>query len=605
MIVTDARTSPYDDASAHEVLELLQAAVARRAPSTENLFVVPGPDPRTASLAPNARLGERLLVRGLISVADLDEALERQRERGLRLGEMLVELGAVSSAALAEVLAEQFGVPFVNLVTSPPDPVLSTLVPEGFARRYRAVAVTRSGDRVVVAMADPTDIFAVDDLRFLTRCEILPVQADAEQLMAAIDRVYQGTAIASTLDDATNDLVADDDAADLAVVDDAPLVRLVNAIFEQAIADRASDIHIEPGASRVRIRTRIDGVLHDTSDAPLAMLRSLIVRLKVLGGLDIAQTRAPQDGRFSITTQGRQVDVRVATFPTAAGEAAVLRILDRGRNNVAFADLGMSREESDKLLRHLHAGQGAILVTGPTGAGKTTTLYAMLGEINRRDKSVTSIEDPVEYVMDGIKQIQVNPRAQVTFASALRSVLRADPDVILVGEIRDTETAEIAASASITGHLVLSSLHTTSAAATTMRLSDMGVEPYVVASAVTCVVSQRLARRLCDHCAQELVDPDLSLLVELGAPESILQNAVIRTPVGCGACRQTGYQGRMSIFEIMPVTDELRRLIVDRATAADIERLAVEQGMDTLRIAALKRVVRGELSIDEMLRITH
>jgi len=606
MTATDARTSPFADANANQVLEALQAAVQRRAADSMKAYAVAGPDPRSAHLAPNARLGERLLARGLVTVDDLDAALERQRERGLRLGEMLVELGAISSTDLAEVLAEQFGVPFVNLVTSPPDPLLSTLVPEGFARRYRALPLARSGQRVVVAMADPTDIFAIDDLRFLAGCEIFPVQADNEQLMAAIDRVYQGSAIANTIDDATNDLTVDEsEATDDTGIDEAPLVRLVNAIFEQAIADRASDIHIEPGASTIRIRTRIDGVLHDTSEAPLAMLRPLIVRLKVLGGLDIAQTRAPQDGRFSVTAQGRQVDLRVATFPTAAGEAAVLRILDRAHNNVRFSDLGCSQEESATLLRHLHASQGAILVTGPTGAGKTTTLYAMLEEINRRDKSVTSIEDPVEYVMDGVKQIQVNPRAQVTFPSALRSVLRADPDVILVGEIRDAETAQIAASASITGHLVLSSLHTTSAAATTMRLADMGVEPYVVASAVTCVVSQRLARRLCEHCAQVLVDPDLSLLAELGAPESILENATIRTPVGCPACRQTGYHGRMSIFEIMPISDEVRRMIVDRAPAADIERVAVEQGMDTLRVAALKRVVRGELSIDEMLRITH
>ena len=606
MTLSDVRSLPLDRASAGDVLVLLEAAVARRGCETADPVVIEPPVRRPADLAPNARLGERLLVRGLVSVADLDQALDLQHERGLRLGEMLVQMGAVTSADLAEVLAEQFGVPFVNLVTSPPDPLLSSLIPEGFARRYRAVAVARSGDRVVVAMADPTDVFAIDDLRFLARCEIIPAQADAEQLYEAIDHVYQGTAIASTIDDATNDLELEEhDLPDVTAVGDAPLVRLVNAIFEQAIADRASDIHIEPGASSVRIRTRVDGVLRDTSDAPLAMLRPLIVRLKVLGGLDIAQTRAPQDGRFSVTAQGRSIDIRVATLPTTAGEAAVLRILDREHSNVAFDDLGLDTKERAKLLPLLHGRQGTIVVTGPTGAGKTTTLYAMLSEINSREKSIMSIEDPVEYVIDGVKQIQVNARAGMTFPSALRSVLRSDPDVILVGEIRDAETARIAASASITGHLVLSSLHTTSAAATAMRLADMGVEPYLVASALTCVVSQRLARRLCDHCAQELRDPDLSVLVELGAPESLVENAIIRTPVGCGACRQTGYHGRMSVFEIMPITDELQRLIVDRATASDIERLAVEQGMDTLRVAALRRVTRGELSIDEMLRVVH
>jgi type IV pilus assembly protein PilB len=331
------------------------------------------------------------------------------------------------------------------------------------------------------------------------------------------------------------------------------------------------------------------------------MLRSLIVRLKVLGGLDIANSRVPQDGRFSISAQGRAVDVRVATLPTAAGEAAVLRILD-SKSEVAFSSLGLTEYETNRLLPHLHARQGAIVVTGPTGAGKTTTLYSMLREMNSREKSIMSIEDPVEYVMDGIKQIQVNNRANMGFAPALRSVLRSDPDVILVGEMRDAETARIAASASITGHLVLTSLHTTSAAATAMRLADMGVEPYMVASALTCVVSQRLARRLCEHCARPLLDADLSVLLELGAPESLLEGATLRTPVGCPACRETGYSGRRSIFEIMPVTEEIRRVIVERGSVADVERIAVEQGMDTLRVAALRRVVTGELSIDEMMR---
>jgi type IV pilus assembly protein PilB len=579
-------TSLIDTASASEVEALLRAQVQRV---------------RGTGIT---RLGDRLVERGLISAAQLAEGLQLQRERGLRIGEMLVEMDMISSAQLSEVLAEHLGVPFVNLVISPPDPLLATLVPEGFARRYRAVAVERSSAGILVAMADPKDVLALDDLRVLAGQEIFAALADPEQLSVAIDRVYQASAIESTIDDAAGDVEPEVDlTADDITVNDGPMVRLVNAMFDQAIADRASDIHIEPGAKSVRIRTRVDGVLHDTSEAPLSMLRSLIVRLKVLGGLDIAQSRAPQDGRFTITSQGRSIDVRVATLPTAAGESAILRILDSDHSTVAFDNLGLTQAERQRLEPHLFARQGAIIVTGPTGAGKTTTLYAMLREINSRQKSIVSIEDPVEYVVDGIKQVQVNNRANMGFAPALRSVLRSDPDVILVGEVRDAETAKIAASASITGHLVLSSLHTTSAAATTMRLADMGVEPYMVASALTCVVSQRLARRLCQHCAQPLNDPDLSVLRELGAPEEILEGATIRTPVGCPACRGTGYHGRMSIFEIMPLSDEIRRLIVERASVADIERVAVEQGMDTLWVAALRRVASGELSIDEMLRI--
>lgn len=551
----------------------------------------------------SGRLGDRLVQSGLVSLNDLEAALAVQRDNGMRLGEMLVEMGAISPSSLAQALAHHLGLRYVDLVATPPDLALASLIPEGFARRYQAIAVERSAAGIVVAMADPNDVLALDDLRFLARDVVVPVLGAADQLAAAIARAYQGLSIESQIDDAADDVEPEyaSGAEDFAV-SDGPLVRLVNSMFEKAIADRASDIHIEPGNTCVRIRTRIDGVLHDTSEAPLSMLRSLIVRLKVLGGLDIAQSRSPQDGRFSITAQGREIDVRVATLPTAAGEAAILRILDADMSDVAFTNLGLSPVERDRLLPHLFARQGAIIVTGPTGAGKTTTLYAMLRETNSRQKSIMSIEDPVEYVMDGIKQIQVNNRANMGFAPALRSVLRSDPDIILVGEMRDAETARIAASASITGHLVLSSLHTTSAAATTMRLSDMGVEPYLVASALTCVVSQRLARRLCEHCALPLHDPDLSVLLELGAPESIVEGASLRTPVGCPACRETGYLGRQSIFEIMPVTDEIRRVIVERGSVADVEWLAVEQGMDTLRVAALRRVASGQLSIDEMLR---
>jgi type IV pilus assembly protein PilB len=491
----------------------------------------------------------------------------------------------------------------VDLAATPPDPTLSTLIPEGFARRHGAVALECRGDEIVVAIGDPNDVLALDDLRFLTGKTITPVIADAGQIAHALDRAYQASTMEDHIDDAANDIdVEEASTSDDIRVKDGPIVRLVSAMFEQAVTDRASDIHIEPDSKSVRIRLRIDGVLHDTTEVPTTMLRSLLVRLKVLGGLDIAQSRAPQDGRFSVTAQGRTVDVRIATLPTAAGESAILRILDPDRGPVAFSNLGLTAAEQDRLVPQLFARQGAIVVTGPTGAGKTTTLYAMLREINNRQKSVVSIEDPVEYLVDGVKQVQVS-KAQMGFPSALRSVLRSDPDVILVGEIRDSETARIAAAASITGHLVLSSLHTTSAAATTMRLADMGVEPYLVASALTCVVSQRLARRLCSHCARELRDPDLSLLAELGAPEPVLEHATLLTPVGCPACRNTGYHGRMSIFEIMPVSDEIRRLIVDRASVADVERVAVEQGMDTLRMAAVRRVATGELSIDEMLRV--
>jgi type IV pilus assembly protein PilB len=547
-------------------------------------------------------LGELLFARGLVSLEELDTALTMQRERGLRLGEMLVEMGALSSAQLGEVLGEHLGVRYVDLAAETLDPMLTSIIPEGLARRHRAVVVARDEHRLVVAMANPKDVFAIDDLQMLTGEVVDPVLADSEHLNAAIDRAYRHTEIENTIEDVTDAEAGDETPDDDGQFDDGPTVRLVNAILEQAISDRASDIHIEPSADLVRVRQRIDGVLHDTSEASRSVLRPLLVRLKILAGLDISQTRIPQDGRFSCKIDGRSVDARVSTLPTTAGESAVIRILDPDRDNVNLASLGLSPDEHRRLVPHFFARQGAVFVTGPTGAGKTSTLYAALAELHDGTRSIVTIEYPVEYRVDGVKQMQINTRAGVTFPTALRSVLRADPDVVLVGEVRDAETAEISASASITGHLVLSTLHTTSAAATPLRLVDMGVEPYVVASALTCVVSQRLARKLCDDCAQEVADPDLDLLRELGAPESILEGATVRSPVGCASCRHTGYHGRLPIFEIMPVSEDIRRAIIDRRAPSEIEAVAVGEGMDTLRVAALRRVVRGELSIDELLR---
>src|SRR5439155_5984155 len=361
---------------------------------------------------------------------------------------------------------------------------------------------------------------------------------------------------------------------------------------------------IEPASKNVSIRMRIDGILHDTSEAPLSILRPMVSRLKVMGNLDIAQTRLPQDGRFSLSVRGRPVDVRIATVPTAAGESVVLRLLDPVRGAMDLASLGLSSHQHDRLVSAFHAPQGAIFVTGPTGSGKSSTLYALLSSVNTRDKSFVSVEDPVEYRLDGIKQIQINTRAGMTFPSALRSTLRADPDVIFVGEVRDAETARIAADASITGHLVLSTLHATRSAAAPIRLIDMGVEPYLVASSISCIAAQRLARKLCDNCATPVENPDLALLRRLGATDELLDlHMDVRAAAGCTVCRKTGYYGRAAIYEVMPATEDISRLIVERASSADIERLAVEQGMDTLRVSALRRVLQGDLSLDEMVRV--
>ncbi len=578
--------------------------------------VLPDPESDAANEVPSfmrlpsqshsmTRLGQAMVERGLITQDDLDRALEHQRTTRQRLGESLVDIGAVTSFQLSQALADHLGVPFVDLESHPPDILLAGMIPEEVARRYCALPVERWSGQIVVAMANPNDVFALDDIRVLTGQSILAALADTGHLLAAIDHAYtRSDLIESSLDDAADDYDVEAEISKGALIDDAPVVKLVNALLEKAVADRASDLHIEPTSKHVMIRMRIDGILHDTSEAPLNVLRPMVSRLKVMGSLDISQNRLPQDGRFSLSLSGRPIDVRIATVPTAAGEAVVLRLLDPVRGAMDLSSLGLTEYESERFVTAFHAPQGAIFVTGPTGSGKSSTLYALISSVNTRDKSIVSVEDPVEYRLDGVKQIQINTRAGMTFPGALRSTLRADPDIILVGEVRDAETARIAADASITGHLVLSTLHATRSAAAPIRLIDMGVEPYLVASAVSCIAAQRLARKLCETCAQPVDSIDEAQLRRLGATDKMLVATInVRVPVGCSNCRRTGYRGRAPIFEIMPVTEDITRLIVERAPSADMERVAVEQGMDTLKMAALRKVLNGELSIEEMARV--
>ncbi len=383
--------------------------------------------------------------------------------------------------------------------------------------------------------------------------------------------------------------------------EDAPIIRLVDAMVSQATSERASDIHIEPAGDKVRIRFRVDGVLHEASTTPRSVLRPMVSRLKVMGGCDIANSRTPQDGRFSISGSGRSLDVRMTTLPTASGEAVVLRLLDTSHGVLSLDSLGFSGAELERYQASYQASQGAILAAGPTGSGKTSTLYSTLAELNQPHRSIVSVEDPIEYHMDGIKQVQVGQRGTVGFAGALRAILRADPDVILIGEIRDAETALIAAEAALTGHLVLSTIHTLSASTVPVRLIEMGVEPYLVTSSLACVVAQRLARRLCTTCAEfrEATDEEQQLLHEDGADPI----GTIGHPVGCPSCAGTGYHGRIAIYEIMPLDDDIRALIAARASAPDIERAAVAAGTRTLRGSAVQRVRDGVIGPDELIRV--
>ena len=562
-------------------------------------------EPGTAETAtPPPRLGEMLLAEGLIDHEHLDAALALQRQTGLRIGESLVKLGFVTSYDVSRLVARRTGIEFIDLLETAIDPAVIQAVPAEVARRYQALPIARRGDAVVVAMANPQDVFAIDDLAMILAAPVIPTMADPDQLSATIERTLSGTSLAGHVDEASAE--AFDPSEDLArvsaVVDDAPVVRLLDAILGQAVEQRASDIHLEPGADHVRVRFRVDGVLHDASEYPSAIHRSVMSRLKILAGMDITQTRLPNDGRFSASHHDRDIDVRVATLPTAYGEASVLRLLDQSSGVMALESLGFGSAELARYEDAFRRPQGAIVVSGPTGSGKTSTLYATLIEMNEPGRSIISVEDPIEYRVGGIKQIQIDRRVGLTFPSTLRSILRADPDVILVGEIRDAETAKIAAEAALTGHLVLSTIHTTRAAAVPLRLLDMGVEPFLVAAALTCVVGQRLVRRLCARCAEPFT-PDSSDHRALDLPDEVLESDAVRRPVGCPACNGTGYRGRLAIYEVMPITDDIARRVLGRQTGQDIERWAVAEGMDTLRTAALRRVADGSTSIDEMLRV--
>jgi type IV pilus assembly protein PilB len=547
------------------------------------------------------RIGDLFVEHGMISEQQLAQALDVQRHTGGRLGEILIELEFITSVDAARILAERLGMPFVDLEASPVNEIVAQRIPEEISRRYRAIPLEEENGVLRVAIADPTDVFALDDLQVITNCQIVPVVADPAQLLHTANRIWTRPSMESRIDDASD--LEDDDATGILVseTEDAPVIRLVDAMIGQATDERASDIHIEPAGDRVRIRFRVDGVLHDASSTPKNVLRPVVSRLKVMGGCDISNSRTPQDGRFSVHGRDRHVDVRLTTLPTSTGEAVVLRLLDKTHG---IFDLGALGFEADELVRYqqcFRTSQGAIITAGPTGSGKTSTLYATLREMNDPGRSIVSVEDPIEYHMDGIKQVQVGRRGTVGFAGALRAILRADPDVILIGEVRDSETALIAAEAALTGHLVLSTIHTMSAATVPVRLVEMGIAPYLVTSSLRCVVAQRLARPLCERCrtASAPTDDELEVLAIPGE-EPIRE---VGRPVGCSACANTGYHGRHAIYEVMVLDDEIRSLIAHRCSGPDIERAAVEGGMRTLRVAGARRVRDGVFGPDELIRV--
>lgn len=549
------------------------------------------------------QLGDILLEGGLVTREQLGEAMAEQQRVHRSLGRVLVDLGMVTEAQLVASLAQQIGLPFVDLTEFQIDPSASSLVPDAVARRHNALPIGYDEGRLIVAMADPANVFALDDIRSLTGMECKPVVATKADVINAINRMNRMDA---DMDELTMSLDndADDELSSVKeIVEDAPIVKFVNLLITQAIQDRASDIHIEPTERDLRVRFRIDGVLHEIMKSPKTIQAGVISRLKIMSDINIAERRIPQDGRLSIATGGKKIDLRVATLPTVWGEKIVMRILDNSTAMMRLTDLGFSDNNYTRFEKSFVKPYGMILVTGPTGSGKSTTLYATLNIVSTPEKNVITVEDPVEYRIPGINQVQVNVKAGLTFAAALRSILRSDPDVVLIGEIRDHETAQIAIEASLTGHMVLSTLHTNDSPSAVSRLIEMGIEPFLVGSALDSVLAQRLARRLCPKC-KEAYTPTPEALEHARYPWNAGEELpTLFRAVGCSNCSKTGYKGRLALHEVMTVSEQIERLAVARSSAEAIGRVAREEGMTTLRDDGMAKIAMGVTTLEEILRV--
>jgi type IV pilus assembly protein PilB len=551
------------------------------------------------------QLGDILLEGGHVTREQLEHAVQEQRRLGRSLGRVLVDLGVLTESQLVAALATQIGMRFVDLADHPVDGSAVSRVSDTVCRRHTALPIGYEDGKLVVAMADPANVFAIDDIRAATGLEVLAVVATKADVVAAINRYHRGEA---ELDDLAGEMTfgqeEQDDLSNVKeIVEDAPIVKFVNLLITQAIQDRASDIHIEPTERDLRVRFRIDGVLHEVMRSPKTITSGVTSRLKIMADINIAERRVPQDGRLSVNANGKKIDLRVATLPTVWGEKIVMRILDNSTAMLKLSDLGFLDENYEVYSKSFVKPYGMILVTGPTGSGKSTTLYATLNIVSKPEINVITVEDPVEYRLPGINQVQTNAKAGLTFAAALRSILRSDPDVVLIGEIRDHETAQIGIEAALTGHLVLSTLHTNDAPSAITRLTEMDIEPFLVGSALECVLAQRLARRLCPKCKEAYL-PEPRQLLDIGFPwqdgEPLPQ---LFRPVGCSACSKTGYKGRLALHEVMAMSEEIERLTVARASAMEIGKVAVEQGMITLRRDGLTKVKRGFTSIEEIFRV--
>jgi general secretion pathway protein E len=555
------------------------------------------------------RIGEILIERGKLDAAGLERALRLQQESGDRLGALLVTLGVVAQRDVAEALAAQLGLPLVEAAGYPELPILEERVSPRFLREARALPLAEDENELALAMADPTDSYTVNAFEMVTGRRVKAQVAIPTELEAALERLYGAgkSALGQIVGDVEprDDIGFDADVQQLKdLASEAPVIRLVSLIITNALEMRASDIHIEPFENRLIVRYRIDGVLHEIESPPRRLSAAVISRVKIMANLDIAERRLPQDGRIRLRVQGKEIDLRVSTVPTMHGESVVMRILDKGGVALDFQRLGFEQETLKAFLEVLFEPHGILLVTGPTGSGKTTTLYTALDRLNKPDVKILTVEDPVEYQMPGINQIQVKPQIDLTFANALRSIVRQDPDVIMIGEIRDLETAQIAVQSALTGHLVISTVHTNDSTATVNRLLDMGVEDYLLTSTVIGILAQRLVRTLCPHCKERYAAlPEL--VEELGLKKFASANGItLYHEKGCKECAQTGFLGRISIMEMLPMTDPLRSLVMRHATSAELRAAAIKGGMVTMYEDGMRKALAGMTTFEEVLRVT-
>jgi type IV pilus assembly protein PilB len=560
-----------------------------------------------------ARLGEILLRANLITPDQLEQAIALQKVDGGRLGAILIKLGVVKEEDVSRCLGEQYGIAYTELDTLNIDPEVIRLLHPSIVQKHLLIPIAKHGTTLTIAMADPTNVLAVDDIKFMTGLKIAPLVATETAIRHAIERYYESSDtlqnVMASIEDAGMEVMEDPEDTNLNIsdlkqaVEEAPVVKLVNLILAEAIKRGASDIHAEPYEKVLRVRFRIDGVLYEVMTPPYSLKNAIISRLKIMASLDISERRLPQDGRMKVKYKGREVDFRVSTLPTLFGEKVVMRLLDKSNLKLDLSKLGFGPKALADFEEAIRAPYGMLLVTGPTGSGKTTTLYSALDRLNQPETNIMTAEDPVEFNIKGINQVQIRESIGLNFAAALRAFLRQDPDVIMVGEIRDYETAEIAVKAALTGHLVLSTLHTNDAPSAVTRLLNMGIEPFLVASSVILILAQRLLRRICVHCKSPVVVPP-SVLIDVGLrPEEAAATRCYKGR-GCDVCSGTGYKGRIAIYEVMGLSPELRDTVLSGASALEIKRGAIQQGMETLRMSGLQKLREGITTIEEVVRVT-